>query len=1034
MLYRLLCILILIEVSNQCVSQSLNENHLTYYTTINGLTDNYITGIAQDEYGYIWVSTSNGLNRFDGKEIKRIYQTHIPGKLALISDKLTGIKALGNKLLAYSHKGLQWMDVTTNSFNKLTVSDKHPASTFQNTVYDAVVINNRICFASTYTGAYAFDSTGKLIFRYDKYLPDSNGNIIGVNAYGRTTVKLDQYKVLHIDKDYNMSVYDSRKNSFLPIDAYQKSLPGLYSLKGTMNIRGRIEKDKLIFLNFHTWELIIHDVVKDSITKSAVPPWFRRYIGWASHWLNINDSTALVYGGHKGLFKISIDPVTLRLSYDSTQFLRKHIFNTAFLDRENRLWLGTENGLLRQSIKQSPLHTIKHPSFNDPKIDYTMFFNCFLRSNDLLYAGSYTTLPILVLDANTFKIKKQLSFFKLSPKCNQVWHIIKYNTDTLWFGTQDGLLWYNERNENFGRVSIPGIDSLIQHRAITLLFKDSQGKIWLQSNWGGGVILYDPVTKNVKRFLVTDKKNFLPLRVVNFVTEDREKNVWFAERGLTRWNRKKGEFDTLITSYYGFNKDNIKITGLSSDENGDVVLCNENNGVLIYNPRTKTYKQISTAQGMQENAAYGTISTDKFLWIITHNYLTAINKKTSRAVSYSYADSLPQALYNTIYHDVAGHRIFIGYDNEMIWTNDTLIDRTNKPISFYIDELKIAKDTTYFFPTGELELTHEQNDVTIHYNALNFDEAESNRYAYRINQKEWISLGSENSIHFSNLSPGKYEVEIKYYAASNINSETIRKITFTILAPFWQRWWFYSILGLAIAGMVYFFYDRRIAEVRHMANLDRVLAQTEIKALHSQMNPHFIFNCLNSIREMILNNENRQASHYLSKFAQLIRTTLENSTKHFVSLKNTIDYLKRYLEMEQIRTDRFSYSIEVDEKLDPEEIFLPPMLIQPFIENAIWHGAGSEKQLQLTIRFFEKDDELICIVEDDGIGIETSLKNKKDINRSSYGIQNIKQRIQLLNEKYNFNGSVIIEDRSLLSLNQTGTRVTLHLPVKNTYT
>jgi sensor histidine kinase YesM len=184
---------------------------------------------------------------------------------------------------------------------------------------------------------------------------------------------------------------------------------------------------------------------------------------------------------------------------------------------------------------------------------------------------------------------------------------------------------------------------------------------------------------------------------------------------------------------------------------------------------------------------------------------------------------------------------------------------------------------------------------------------------------------------------------------------------------------------------------------------------------------------------MILSNENKQASHYLSKFAQLIRITLDNSNKPFISLKSTIDYLQRYLEMEQIRNNHFTYTIDVGEELQTANIFLPPMLIQPFIENAIWHGAQPNKKMQLTIAFSQKNHELICVIEDDGIGIETSLKKKDDgLNHQSIGINNIKHRIKLLNEKYHFHSTVSIEDKSAtIPQNGTGTKVTLHLPAKN---
>jgi sensor histidine kinase YesM len=149
-------------------------------------------------------------------------------------------------------------------------------------------------------------------------------------------------------------------------------------------------------------------------------------------------------------------------------------------------------------------------------------------------------------------------------------------------------------------------------------------------------------------------------------------------------------------------------------------------------------------------------------------------------------------------------------------------------------------------------------------------------------------------------------------------------------------------------------------------------------------------------------------------------------------LEDTIDYLQRYLEMEQIRKSNFAYTINVEDDLQRNEILLPPMLIQPFLENAIWHGAATDKEMHLTIKFQRKQDELICIVEDDGIGIETSLKTKEpDLTYQSLGIANIRQRIQVLNEKYNLQSTVEIKDKSNLNLlNGTGTIVTLHLAIK----
>jgi hypothetical protein len=1025
-------------VALQCFCQSFNERDYTHYTVVNGLSDSYITGITQDELGYIWISTKNGLNRFDGKEVKRIYQ--IPGKESLITDDLIDVKAIGNTILTYSFKGAEWIDVEKNKYIKLRVSDGKSASVLQNIFYDAIITKNNTCFVSGYTGAYEFDSSGKLIFRYDNNKSDSTGNLNNFPKYGRSIVQLGGDLLLHFDSKYNMSIYNTRTRTFLPIEEYKNRLPGLYSLKGSMALKGRFDKTKLIFLDFVSWNLIIYDTEKDVLYKQpTLSRWGKTYFNWATHWVRINDSSAFIYGQHNGLYKIHVNPANFNLTFDTVPVMNSALYTTAFIDKDNRLWLGALNGLYKYNNKPINLSSIKHPTADKFEINHPVWFYCFFRSPKFLYAGTYSSRPFLVLDGDSYQIKKQVSFERFSKKSNQIWQIIQYDKDTLWFATQDGLIWYDERNSMFDKVSIPGIDSLIRHNTITLLFKDSKGIIWMQIGWGLGLIKYDPARKSIRRYIVTNKNNYLPLRTVNFVAEDKENNIWFAEKGLVRWNRQKDKFDTTISSYYGFNKDNTAITGLRSDEKGNLIFCNENNGILTYDPVSHQFSQITTAQGLQENAVYQAISLNKYMWAITHNYLTAINKKTSKAISYSYSDSLPAALFLTSYHDPIKKRLLVGYDNQFVWTNDSINKQEENLIPFYVDAVSIGNDTTFLFPGQSMKLKYHENDIRIHYSALNFNDPLFNRYAYRINHKEWIELGDENSIYFSNLSPGSYDVDIKYYSASNTDSEVIRKLTVVIAPPFWLQWWFFVIIAILVISVLAFFYRRKIASIRQKARIDKQIAEYEIKALHAQMNPHFIFNCLNSIREMILDNENRQASHYLSKFAHLIRLTLNNSSKPFINLQSTVDYLRRYLEMEQIRKSNFSYHIDIDESLHPEDLFLPPMLIQPFIENAIWHGASEPgTTTDISIRFMPQNNQLVCEVEDNGIGIQTSLKKKYEqeeiqSDHHSLGISNVKQRIHVLNEKYNLHSRVTIEDKSdLTGGTETGTLVILYLPMKNT--
>jgi LytS/YehU family sensor histidine kinase len=282
---------------------------------------------------------------------------------------------------------------------------------------------------------------------------------------------------------------------------------------------------------------------------------------------------------------------------------------------------------------------------------------------------------------------------------------------------------------------------------------------------------------------------------------------------------------------------------------------------------------------------------------------------------------------------------------------------------------------------------------------------------------------------------------IRLKATGKSGNEKTKELMLVIQSPFWKTVWFRIVCGLLLAGLLYYLYRSRINQVRQKADIDKLLAQTEMKALHAQMNPHFIFNSLNSIREMILSNENKEASHYLSKFAQLIRLTLDQSGQSLISLRNTIEYLHRYIEMEKIRNAHFTCTITTSNDLDLDEPVLPPMLIQPFIENAIWHGASSpHKNICVTVNFKKQNNQLVCSVDDNGIGINQSLENKKatkwqtsgtDSLHNPVGIANIKTRIYLLNEKYKLKSSITIQDKKdISSEKETGTLVTLQLPLE----
>ncbi len=233
-----------------------------------------------------------------------------------------------------------------------------------------------------------------------------------------------------------------------------------------------------------------------------------------------------------------------------------------------------------------------------------------------------------------------------------------------------------------------------------------------------------------------------------------------------------------------------------------------------------------------------------------------------------------------------------------------------------------------------------------------------------------------------------------------------------------------TILSL-ILGFIAFRYRQKEQLKTKEAEFKTKVADTELKALRAQMNPHFIFNSLNSIGDYIIKNDTKAANDYLTKFAKLMRLTLENSEKKEVLLDDDISLLKTYLDIENKRFEnRFTYTIHVDASIDSQNTLVPPLILQPFIENSIKHGFIDKKSSgSISIEFKEHNDMIICAVEDNGIGRNTE-NIKENSKRQSFGTKLTKTRIDIINQRKKSNGALKIIDKD------QGTRVEVSLPLE----
>jgi ligand-binding sensor domain-containing protein len=331
--------------------------------------------------------------------------------------------------------------------------------------------------------------------------------------------------------------------------------------------------------------------------------------------------------------------------------------------------------------------------------------------------------------------------------------------------------------------------------------------------------------------------------------------------------------------------------------------------------------------------------------------------------------------------------------------------------------------------TSNAELTHRQNSLQFQFAGISLNDPGGLRYTYLLEglpQATWSSLSAQRNVTFGNLPPDTYTLRVKAVNAEGIESRAEARFVFTIRPPFWQTIWFRGLMALVLAGVVMGLVQFRIRFLNEKHQTALQLSEWKLKALQSQMNPHFIFNSLNSIQNYILGNQPLEGVKYLSRFSRLIRQILDNSNYQHMKLERVLETLRMYVEMEAMRFNHeFQYEFilnEADEDL--LDVDLPPMLLQPFVENAIWHGLMPKQgDKQLRIEAIREQDHLLCVIDDNGVGRQQTPKQQGHISR---GESITKSTFEAFNQHTGRESTLIIIDKTAP---ETGTRVEVRVPI-----
>ncbi len=285
-------------------------------------------------------------------------------------------------------------------------------------------------------------------------------------------------------------------------------------------------------------------------------------------------------------------------------------------------------------------------------------------------------------------------------------------------------------------------------------------------------------------------------------------------------------------------------------------------------------------------------------------------------------------------------------------------------------------------------IAYEGKDITSEYSIAQND------------KEEWIKL-SGNEINLNALGFGHFQIKVRAKTLSS-NYSRPAVLQLTILKPYWATWWFIALclvtLIALVWGTVLLLTKRNLLKKQKEHEADMKYQQSEYKALNALMNPHFIFNSLNNIQGLINKDEKRVANEYLVIFSDLVRQNMHNVSKGFISLQQELNLIENYLTLEKLRfKELVNYELIVDEEVDTDDILIPPLMIQPLVENAVKHGLlpRQSPDSKVIIHVLEKDDQLYIEITDNGIGLTRSLQSQNRL-YESFGLTNLQKRIDHL--------------------------------------
>lgn len=987
-------------------AQEIGSGIVEHFDNTNGLTQNTVVAIMEDTRGFLWFGSHDGLLRYDGYQFKVFRPDPDKPKNSLSHARIYNLYQTQNKLWITTGSGMSEMNLDDESFHNymtglrvrtiypdgkdtfwlatnqgiysFNIQTKAHKKLISGNVFD-LVLNDKLnkIFYSTTEGFFEYDlASGKQTKRTYK---NFNENIsFGLLKSGNITwVNVDNLGIIGLDENWNET----------KIVDFKKVFPDLkeFSVNG------------------------LNDDKQGNIWVSTLT----------------------------GLFKYNpVDNTLLLLPSDDNKPNQVHgsPLYTSFQDRTGVVWSGSNNS----GISKINLNNIKFKTINmDTGLSNKFILTFFEAENYLLIGTDGGGLNVWNRNTNTFE-----HILSTNIQQNRIFSIIEIKPGIYWLATSDNIVEFNLEKKRIYPLASEhaALTKRLANQFTKKMIHTADGNIWLGTQ--NGVVKYDPVTHQIETFNPTENE----VELVNTLYEDRKGNVWIGGRvNLLKYDYQTKKVNIIQTQCINRNIVLDDIGSIFQDDDKHLWITSYTQGLAHLDITTHKFISYNVSDGLPNNIAYFALPQGEDIWISTNFGLSKFSKKRKTFTNYDVSDGLQNNEFNggAAIKLSTDELAFGGVNGFNIFHPDKIPTNTNKP-QVAITEVKVMNQPFAYDHTKPIEISYLNNFISFDFAALDFISPKKNQYAYQLSgiDDDWVQSSNRHFVSYSQLPIGDYVFRVKAANSDGVWNDKPLEVKVRVTAPFWKHNWFaYALVGLAIGGIVLFF-SFRLSQVKRKetekTQLNRKIAELEMRALRAQMNPHFLFNCLNSINSFILYNENQEASRYLSKFAKLIRQILDNTDKPYVPIEKNVSFLKLYVELEQLRFGerRFDFVTKVDENINIHEILFPTMIVQPHIENAIWHGLMQKTdgvgKIIVYYSLNEEENTVSCSIEDNGVGRGKSRElNQLSANRrDSKGTKNVLETIETLNKQYNTNlAKVIIEDLYNEEKKPAGTKVTITIPI-----